>query len=484
MSIDRLSALDQFMLGTSRIWPQDIGALCVLDGRGLLDEAGCLRIEAVRGAIGRRLQLVPRFRQVVHYPRRGLGGPLWVDASAFDLTRHVRELPLESPAGEAELLLAIERLRRESLDPSWPMWEMWFLTGLPEGQVGLFVKIHHSIADGLAAMTTVAAFFDPVPDPPAVAEAPWRPEPWPPARALLADNLGRRVSDGMRAASALVRPRATVRRWRGTWPAIRELLAEKPASKTSLDRMVGPDRNLALIRTRLDPVKEIGRAHGATVNDVLLTVTAGGLRTLLQSRGEAVDDIVVRTYVPISLRRRLRGPQHGNLIAQMAVPLDLGERDPDRRLSAIAAETTRRKAMTRPPLGTLMGGGIMQRLLLPAVIRQRVNVTTASILGPKVPLYFAGARILEVFPVLPLVANEPLGVGALSYAGALTVGITADRDAFPDIEVFARAVREQLHALGAPTDPVLGGRVGEAQGAPARSNDGAPLALIAGGRDQ
>jgi diacylglycerol O-acyltransferase len=484
MPIDRLSALDQFMLATSRMWPQDIGALCILDGRGLLDESGRLELDAIRRAIAARLHLVSRFRQVVYRPRRGLGRSLWVDAPGFDLASHVRELPLEPPVGEPELLATVEHLRRQALDASRPMWEMWFLTGLPEGRVGLFVKVHHAIADGMAAMTTVAAFLDPDPAVLPQTEVPWRPESRPSTRALLADNVLGHLRAAAGVGVALMQPRATLRGFRAALAAIRELLAGKPATKTSIDRMVGPDRALALIATRLDPVREIGRAHDGTVNDVLLAVTAGGLRALLRSRGEAVDDTIVRTYVPVSLRRRLRGPQQGNLIGQMAVPLDLGEQDADRRLRTIAAETTRQKAMTRPSLGTLMGGRVMRWLLLPAVVRQRVNVTTASIPGPKVPLYFAAARLLQVFPVLPLVANEPLGVGALSYAGGLYVGITADRDAFPDVEVFAEAVREQLHGLGAPTDPVFQVRVGRAQGSSTGSNDGASLARVAGGTGQ
>jgi hypothetical protein len=89
--------------------------------------------------------------------------------------------------------------------------------------------------------------------------------------------------------------------------------------------------------------------------------------------------------------------------------------------------------------------------MLFAVMRQRVNVASASIPGPKVPLFLGGARILEVFPLMPLVANEPLAVGALSYAGALTIGIAADRDACPDLDVFAAAVRDELHALAPPS---------------------------------
>jgi diacylglycerol O-acyltransferase / wax synthase len=448
VSIDRLTPLDKFMLRVSETWPQDIGAIAVLGGGPLLDEAGRFRIEAVRDAVHRRLHLVPRFRQLIDAPRRGLGGPLWVDAPTFDLSRHVRELPLEPPVGEAEMLAAVEQLLRQRMDPSRPLWEMWFLTGLPDRRVGLFVRIHHTIADGMAAMATIAALLDPAPDMPSAAAPQWQPTRWPSARELLADNLVRRLRTVAGSLSVLFRPRTALHQLRAAWPAIRELLAEAPATATSLDRMVGPDRRLALVRSRLDAVRAVGRAHEATVNDVLLTAIAGGLRALLESRGEPVDDTTVRIYVPVSLRRRLRGPQQGNLIAEMAVPLRLGEADPGRRLRQIAADTTERKSLTRTNLGSLMAcGGIGRRLMLIAVMRQRVNVTSASIPGPKVPLYLAGSRVLEVFPVLPLIANEPLGIGAVSYAGALTIGIAADRDAYPDLDVFATAVREELLAL-------------------------------------
>jgi diacylglycerol O-acyltransferase / wax synthase len=457
-SIDRLTALDQLMLRASKVWPQDIGALALLDGTDLLEPTGHFRIEAVREAIASRLQLVPRFRQVVFVPRRGLGGPLWVDAPAFDLSKHVQALPLAAPGGEAELLLATERLRRKRLDPSRPLWEMWFLTGLPERQIGLFVKLHHAVADGMAAMTTVAAFLDIVPDAPTAPPHPWTPSRPPSAPELLADNLLRHLQRLAGVFTTLARPRTTVQRLRTVWPATRELVAEAPAPETSLDRMVGAGRNLALIRSSLDLFKQVAHAHAATVNDVLLAVTAGGLRALLCSRGEPVEDTTVRIYVPVSLRRRGRGPQQGNLIAQMVIPLPLGGSDPGCRLEQIDSETARRKARTRTSLGTLFGGRIARRLLLKAAIRQRVNVTSASIPGPEVPLYLAGARVLEVFPVLPLIGNEPLGVGALSYAGTFNIGVVADQDAYPDLDVFAAGAREELHALGMSSYPTRDGR--------------------------
>ncbi len=446
--IERLTALDQLMLRASERWPQDIGALAILDGTHLLEPTGRFRIEAVRDAIESRLHLVPRFRQVVHMPRPGLGGPLWVDAAAFDPDEHIRVRPLPAGSGEADLLVATEQLRRQRLDPSRPLWEMWFMPGLPHERIGMFVRLHHSIADGMAAMATISALLDTAPDAPAAAAPPWTPAPGPSARELLVDNLtrhGRALAGGV---SMLARPRATMRQLLAAWPAIRELLAEEPAAQTSLDRMVGPGRNLALIRSTLDRVKEVAHVHDATVNDVLLAVTAGGLRSLLRSRGEPVEGTTVRIYVPISLRSRARGPQQGNVIAQMAVPLPLGVSDPDDRLRQIVTATAERKARPRTPLGKVFRGRIARRLMLKAVIRQRVNVTTASIPGPTVPLYLARARVLEVFPVLPLIANEPLGVGAVSYAGTFNIGIVADRDAHPDIDVLAAGMREELYELG------------------------------------
>lgn len=454
-SIDRLTSLDRLMLGASKRWPQDIGALAILDGTILLDPAGSLRIDAVREAIASRLHLVPRFRHVIHVPGRGLGGPFWVDAPRFDIRDHVAVLTLPPGTDETGLLPVIEELRSQRFDPSRPLWRMWFMPGLPGGRVAMFVKLHHSIADGMAAMTTIAAFLDADPDAPITPASPWTPAPPPSDRELFIDNAERHLRAAGRAGSMLVRPGATLRHARQAWPAVHELLAEEPATRTSLDRMVGPGRSLAVIRNSLDEVKTVAHAHGATVNDVLLALTAGGLRAVLRRRGEPVEDTVVRAYVPVSLRPRVGGPQQGNLIAEMAVALAMRESDVGDELRRIAAETATRKLRARTSLGTLIRGRLVQRLMLFAVMRQRVNVTTASIPGPTAPLYLTGARVLEVFPVLPLIANEPLGVGALSYAGAFNIGVVADQDAYPDLDVFMTGARDELDTLGVSAHPTL-----------------------------
>src|SRR5215472_12350352 len=158
--MERLTAEDRLMLLPDELSPQDIGALDALDGAGrLLDPDGRFRVEEARRAVEARLHLVPRFRQVLHVPRHGLGGPVWTDDPAFDLAGHVRVTGVPAPGDEAALLRVTELLRRR-LDRSRPLWEIWFLTGLPERRIGLFARMHHAIADGIAGVATLSAFLD------------------------------------------------------------------------------------------------------------------------------------------------------------------------------------------------------------------------------------------------------------------------------------------------------------------------------------
>ena len=429
-------------------WSQDIGALAILDGRRLLDADGRFRIETAREQIGRRLHLVPRFRQLLYRPRFGLGWPLWVDAPSVDIAEHVRVFPLEAPADEARLLLACEELRHRRLDPSRPLWEMWFLPGLPDGRVGLFMKLHHAIADGVAGVAALGAFVDLVPDPPGTTAPPWTPAAMPSTRELFADNLRRHLQELRRAFTRLDHPVDTVRQARRGWPALREAFTGARAPRTSLNQRVGWHRRFALVRSDLDLVKRIAHAHGAKVNDVLMAVLAGGLRALLLGRGERVDGLVLRTAVPVSLHREQPGQARGNLDGMMAVPLPIGEADDARRLRLIAADTAERKKKHRPQGGTLFRNIPIQRASLRLAPSQHViNTYAANVPGPPVPLYFAGAPLLEVFPVVPLIGNVSVGVGALSYAGQFNITAVADRETCPDLEVFVQGARRSLEAL-------------------------------------
>jgi hypothetical protein len=135
----------------------------------------------------------------------------------------------------------------------------------------------------------------------------------------------------------------------------------------------------------------------------------------------------------------------------MIVPLPLGEPDHVRRLSLIAAETAERKKKSRPPAGTFFRNAAIQRAFLRHAPRQRLmNIYIANVPGPPVPLYLTGAPLVEVFPVVPILGNVSLGIGALSYAGQFNLTVVADRDGCPDAAVFTEGLRASLDALSQP----------------------------------
>ena len=450
-SVERLSADDRLVLWPDQAWPQDIGALGVFDGSTMLEPGGRFRVEVAKQAIEARLHRLPRFRQVLCVPRRGLGGPLWADAPAFDLNDHIHVERLDAPADEADLLRTVARLRRRPLDRARPLWEMWFLTGLPGNRIGWFVRLHHVIADGMAGVAELGALLAAAPSPPTTPAQPWTPAPWPSERTLRLDKRQRQIAQLRRVAMGVTQPGRTLHRARSAVATLRELFTDKPGPPTSLDRVVGQDRTLASVRSSLDSVVEVARTHDATVNDVLLAMITGGLRTLLRSRGEPIEAVTLPIYVPVALRRDHSGPEGGNLISQMVVHLPLGIADPGQRLRQITVETTRRKTVSRPSLGSMFRSRLVGGVMIKLIARQRVNVVSADLAGPVGPLYFAGAQLIELFPLLNLLGNESLGVGALSYAGQFNVMAVGDADAYPDLGVFTAGMRDEFRTLVAST---------------------------------
>jgi WS/DGAT/MGAT family acyltransferase len=449
--LERLTASDLFiLLWDDYGWSTDIGGLAVLDGTSLLDDDGQIRIEVVRRHLEPRMYLVPRFRQLLYRPRLGLGWPLWVDAPSFDIADHIRVRPLAaSPDPDQLLLETCAQLARRPFDPAHPLWELWLLPGLPDRRVGAFLKLHHVIADGPAAMAAFGALLDPTADAPDQDVPPWASSSPPSTGHMLRDNLRRRRQELGRGWSGLLHPGRTLDLARRALPAWREVLTENPAPRTSLNRPVGSERRLAVVRGGLGPVKGVARAHQAKVNDVVLTAVAGGLRELLAGRGEDVQGLAQRTMVTISHHDERPGESQGNTPGWMMVPLPLGEPDPVRRLELIAAETAARKDKARPEAGTGIFRFVAgQRLWYRLFPKQRsVNLVVSNLPGPQVPLYLAGAQVLEVFPLLPPMGNLTVVVAALSYAGQLNLTAAVDRDSCPDVEVLTLGMRSALDEL-------------------------------------
>jgi len=437
--------------------PQHVAIVAVAEGGPLHDPDGRLRVDALRQQLAGRLPLVPRLRQRVLWPRVGQGLPLWVDDPGFDLANHVRAVQLPAPGGERELLGLCDRLCLRLLDRTRPLWELWLVTGLAEGRVGLVLKLHHSLADGLAAVQIAGLLLDGTADAGSPARPPWQPRPAPSGWALLADNLARR-SAGLAAALARLGHPGQLAAQARTLAGAAQLAGggRHHRPRSLLRRPVGGRRRLAVVRAQLAEVKEVAHGHGATVNDLLLVAVTGGLRALLLARGTPVDaGLTLYASVPVALRAQADTAGLGNQVGLMVVPLPVGEPDPVQRLRQITRATTERKH--RPerlaslrPVGSLT---ILRALNRYSRHQRIVDLFVTNVPGPQRPLYLLGARLLEVFPIVQVAGNVPLSVAVLSYAGQLNIGLQSDPDGLPDLDLFADGLSRSLEELGAATAP-------------------------------
>jgi WS/DGAT/MGAT family acyltransferase len=450
--LDRVSLQD---VGNLRIerrgQPMHVAALLMLEARPLCDAGGTLRLDALRAHIEHRLHLAPRLRQMLFEPPFGLGRPVWVDDPSFDISEHVRARAVPAPGGEADLVATCLALNEPPLARSRPLWELWFLTGLDAGTVGMLIRSHHVIADGVATVAMLAALMDGTAEPQPVTAPSWAPAPRPSDRDLKADSVRRRRLAVRRAFAWLSRPAAWRSTFHATLPALRASVADGLGPRTSLNVPVGRRRDLRLVRADLACAKAAAHGHGAKVNDVVLASVAGGARELLASRGEPVHGLVLRASVPVSLRASGEHARPGNRVGLMVVPLPVGEPDAALRLERIARSTTLRKRRPRSTsLGPLPGPDFVQRFVVGLMNHQRVvNLFTSDVPGPPVTMYFAGARIIEMFQIPPNQGNVTISVGALSYAGQLGFGVVGDADACRDLAIFARGLARSLDELGA-----------------------------------
>jgi WS/DGAT/MGAT family acyltransferase len=187
----------------------------------------------------------------------------------------------------------------------------------------------------------------------------------------------------------------------------------------------------------LERARAVAHAHGAKVNDVLLAVVAGGLRELLEARGELAPGMDLRVSVPAALRQAGAARELGNAVGVIVIGMPVGEPDPERRLARIAAATRAAKAAQHPAaVQDLMDALAALRLSLPLMRRQRmVSTFVTNVPGPREPLYLLGARIEAVLPVVMLAGNVTMVFAALSYRGRLDVLVDADAATWPDVDV-------------------------------------------------
>ena len=450
--------------------PMHMASLALFEAGPLTNERGNLQLDDIRRLISSRLHLVPKLRR---RPRAGLLGqaPLrWQDDPAFDIANHVVERRVPEPGTEAELLDFCGQLLATPLDRSRPLWEFCFVTGVDGGRVALMERLHHSMADGLAAAELATVLLDLSPDWPELsAHEPWHPAPPVPAVEAALQDLVELATIGIR-----------VPAWYG-WTALHPLRRAASVQRTAtafaswlrggisaprspLNMHISASRAFHVVRLDLGDVQAVARAHGAKVNDVVLTVVAGGLRPLLWGDGQTPPENFV-VVVPVDVAgdgdRTL-----DNQVSTLFVHLPLDQDEPADCLRLVAEETRAVKDLHQE---AAFAGAL--RLLDPlpqgllAVFshlfqhQHFFNLIVTNVPGPPVPLYALGARLLEAFPVVPLIGDEGLAVAALSYDGSMTLGILSDPTVCPHVPLFCDGAEETMrrlveHAFSTATPPV------------------------------
>lgn len=454
---DRLSAQDaSFLYTESPVAHMHVGSLIIFEDGGFSEQKFEDHLQS-------RLHMVPRFRKKLAWVPYGQGRPVWIDDPHFDIRFHVRYTGLPKPAKMEQALQLMGRLMSIPLDRTRPLWELWIFD-LPKGRKGLIQKTHHCLIDGMSGVDLGTVLLDFSPDATSAAPKEWRPEPEPSSWHLLRSTWTER-------ARRLSKPRQfvesvnTAARSSAAWQRAQEIgegvMAFSKASlerapQTSLNQPIGAHRRFETVKAKLGKVKGIKKAAGCTVNDVVLSAVTGGLRKILQSRGDVVDNLVLKAMVPVSVRDPSQRMTYGNQVSMMTADLPVGVEDPVARLrkihghmagikeskQAVGADFWVKMAEYAPPTVLALAGR--------AVAHQRMfNLAVTNVPGPQFPLYLLGGKLIEAYPFVPLVGTAALGVAVLSYDGSLNFGLSADWDAVPDLDVFATGITNSIAQMEA-----------------------------------
>jgi WS/DGAT/MGAT family acyltransferase len=457
---ERLSALDAAMvfMETSHTH-MHIGEVGILEAGPLITQSGGLDIERLRTHIAGGLDHVSRHRQRLAFiPVEA--HPVWVDDDRFNLDYHVRHTALPPPGSIRQLQLLVGRIMSQKLDLSKPPWELWIVEGLEGGRFALVNKLHHCMVDGISAVNVLSAYFSPDPRAPARRPSTWRPRPAPRSVDLVLGELQRRAGAPLALAqslaAAVAEPAHTIQAIRDAAAGAVEAVVGKlqPASKTPLNvDEVGPHRRVDWVRFDLEEVKAVKNRLGGKVNDVVLATVAGAIRRYLRAHRTSVDGLDFRVVVPINRRPAAAASELGNRVVPTLVRLPLEIRDPCERLRVIAELTRALKTSKQvhavelfEDIANWADAAVLAELVRRATRWWAGNLIVTDVPGSPVPLYLLGARLLEGYPFVPMMANQALGIALLSYAGGLYWGFNADWDAIADlhdlVECFVDAFTE------------------------------------------
>lgn len=447
-------------------------------GVSILDPAAApvpLDLARLTQVIGERLPLVPVMRRRLCTVPLGIDQPYWVDDDGFDIEYHVRELALPRPGSDAQLAEQVARIHARPLDRTRPLWECYLVTGLARKRVAIYTKVHHCAIDGVSGAELMTVLMDLRPEGRVL--PPFEPfEPGaPPSRVELsvraAGRLALRPLQVPRLATDLVRALPALAPTIG--PLVGgiaglgrrgedgELMKGAPliAPTTPFNQQITAHRKFAYASIPLDDVKTVKKAFKVSVNDVVLAMCTGALRTWLTAR-DALPSGPLVAMVPVSVRDPRNKGALGNKVSAMMASLPTNLPDPVDRLTAVHRATEIAKAQHAviphglvddisgfaPPALTaraarmIFGSHLLSRL--PAF-----NVVISNVPGPNIPVYMAGAKLLAHYPVSIVTDGIGLNITLIGYLGQLHFGIVAAREIVPDVDVLTASLTDELALL-------------------------------------
>jgi diacylglycerol O-acyltransferase len=405
-----------------------------------------------------RLHLLPPFRRrIVEVPGR-IHHPVWIEDPNFDLAAHVRRVGCPAPGGMGEFAELVSDIASRQLQRDRPLWEIWTVENIEHDQVAFVAKIHHSVADGVAAASLLASVADeltgnePAPG--------WHPEPIPKKWELFKDaakDLAKELKGVPRLLRSTFRNMAAVRRKRRADDVAPPLPFDTP--NTRFNTSLTPHRLFTMTSLSLDDVKRVKNAFDATVNDVVLAITAGALRRYLLDRDELPDKPLV-AGVPVST---VADPSRlgGNKVSNMFTALRTDIEDPIERLRAIhdvtkaakefhnvlGSEMLRDWSEITPPRPFAWFMRWYSRRNLATKHRPPINLVVSNVPGPSTPMSIADARITALYSMGPILEGIGLNVTVWSYVDSMNFGVVSCPELAPDLWELTDGLRDELAVL-------------------------------------
>ncbi|MEM7017452.1 MAG: wax ester/triacylglycerol synthase family O-acyltransferase [Pseudomonadota bacterium] len=415
--------------------------------------------ENVKAVLASRIEEIPVFQERVVMAPLNIDYPVWVKDENFDIDRHVHKTAIPKGGTLDDVVKKIGRLHSHLMDRERPLFEYYIIEGLPGRQIAIYSKVHHACIDGQAGQKITQLLYDTEPTPAPILH-PKKEDKEPEAieRPRLTDFVVSAIRD--RFENPLFR---TIPKMLRATRKLNEIVndkgtpeANKPfsAPKTRFNVGVSAQREVAVGTISLSMAKDIRKATGATLNEILTAACGGALRRYLEEKGELPEKSLV-CGAPVALPSD--DGDFSNNVTMMMMTYGSDEADPLKRLEKVHESSEIAKNVTneskdlvsmQPPayLAAMLAYVISQKEVATSVAPP-INVVFSNVPGSRVPLYVAGAKMLAYYPVSIVVHGQAMNITVQSYMDSLDFGITACRTVMPDADKLFDYIKDAFDEL-------------------------------------